>query len=352
MSLGRQVTMVTIYDIANACGCSSATVSKALNNYSDVNINTKERIIKKAKEMGFVPNLQARALSTKRSWNIGVLFEDKSNSGLTHYYFSQVLQAVKEQAEEKGYDITFISKNLGGVEMTYLEHCNRRNIDGVVIACIDFEDQQVKQLMESNIPVVVIDYDSEHVSAIMSDNVRGVYELTNYMISLGHRDIVYAYGHEVFVTDERIRGFKKALDEAKIPFHEDMLIKSRYSEKQANIDAVTELLKRENLPTAMLFPDDYAAIWGINALRNNGIKVPEEISVGGFDGVEIGEMIFPRLTTIRQNTTRLGKEASLKCIQMLESKSKDYTKITVGVELIPGGTCMAPRLLRTKSSSR
>lgn len=335
--------MVTIYDIAKACGCSSATVSKALNNYPDVNIKTKERIIKKAKELGFVPNLQARALSTKRTWNIGVLFEDKSHSGLTHYYFSQVLQAVKEQAEEKGYDITFISKNLGGVDMSYLEHCNRRNIDGVVIACIEFDDQQVQELMASKIPVVVIDYDSEHVSAIMSDNVRGLYELTSYVISLGHRDIVYAYGHEVYVTEERIRGFKKALDEAGIPFSEDMLVKSRYSEKQANIDAVEEILKRDHLPTAVLFPDDYSAVWGINTFRNHGVKVPEDVSVAGFDGVEIGEMIFPRLTTIRQNTTRLGKEASLKCIQLLESKTKDNTKITVGVELVPGGTCTAPR---------
>ncbi|MBM7562598.1 substrate-binding domain-containing protein [Fusibacter tunisiensis] len=335
--------MVTIYDIAKACGCSSATVSKALNNYPDVNIKTKEKIKKKAKELGFVPNLQARALSTKRTWNIGVLFEDKSNSGLTHYYFSQVLQAVKEQAEEKGYDITFISKNLGGVDMSYLEHCNRRNIDGVVIACIDFKDNQVQELMASKIPVVVIDYDSEFVSAIMSDNVRGLYELTSYLIALGHRDIVYAYGHEVYVTEERIRGFKKALDEAGIPFTEDMLVKSRYSEKQANIDAVEEILKREKLPTAVLFPDDYAAIWGINAFRNHGVKIPEDISVAGFDGVEIGEMIFPRLTTIKQNTVRLGKEASLKCIQLLESKSKDNTKITVGIELIPGGTAMPPK---------
>jgi DNA-binding LacI/PurR family transcriptional regulator len=331
--------MVTIYDIAKECGCSSATVSKALNNYTDVNILTKEKILKKAKEMGFIPNLQARALSTKRTWNIGVLFEDKSHSGLTHYFFSQVLQGVKEQAEEKGYDITFISNNLGGIEMSYLDHCIRRKIDGVVIACIDFEEQQIKDLMGSDIPVVAIDYFSENISAILSDNVRGLYEITKYLISLGHKDIVYVYGHEVHVTEERIRGFKNALLEFGIDFNNEMLVKSKYSEKQDNIDAVNKILKRDKLPSAIIFPDDYSAIWGINALRSNGIKVPEEISVAGFDGVEIGEMIYPRLTTIKQNTSRLGKEASLKCIQMIESKSKDNTRITIGVELIEGGTC-------------
>lgn len=337
---GKDGLMVTIYDIATACGCSSATVSKALNNYPDVSAKTKERILKKAKELGFVPNLQARALSMNKTWNIGVLFEDKSQSGLTHHFFSQVLQGVKEQAEEKGYDITFISKNLGGVEMSYLEHCNRRKVDGVVIACIDFDDPQISELMESNIPVVVIDYIANNVSSIMSDNFKGLNELTKYLISLGHRDIVYVYGHEVYVTDERLRGFKNALSEAGIPFHDDMLIRSKYSEKHQNIEAVEQLLKRDKLPTAVIFPDDYSAIWGIYALREHGIRVPEDISVAGFDGVEIGEMVYPRLTTIKQNTSRLGKEASQKCIQMLESKLDNPTRITIGVELIKGATCL------------
>ncbi|GAB6109409.1 LacI family DNA-binding transcriptional regulator [Fusibacter bizertensis] len=337
--------MVTIYDIANACGCSSSTVSKALNNYPDVSVKTKERILKKAKELGFVPNLQARALSTNKTWNIGVLFEDKSNSGLTHYFFSQVLQGVKEQAEEKGYDITFISKNLGDDEMSYLEHCNRRKIDGVVIACIEFDDPQVKELMDSDLAVVAIDYLSDNISSIMSDNVKGLYDLTKYIISLGHRDIMYAFGHDVYVTEERIRGFKKALSEEGIPFHEDMLVQSKYGKKKDNFDAVEVILKRNSVPTAIIFPDDYSAIWGINALRSHGIKVPEDVSVAGFDGVEIGEMVYPRLTTIKQNTSRLGKEASLKCINMLESKTNNNTIITVGVELIEGGTCKAPRSL-------
>jgi Transcriptional regulators len=335
--------MVTIYDIANACGCSSSTVSKALNNYPDVSAKTKERILKKAKELGFVPNLQARALSTNKTWNIGVLFEDKSHSGLTHYFFSQVLQGVKEQSEEKGYDITFISKNLGDDEMSYLEHCNRRKIDGVVIACIEFEEEQVQELMASDLSVVAIDYLSNNISSIMSDNYKGLYQMTKYLISLGHRDIMYVYGHEVFVTQERIRGFKKALDEEGITFYEDMLVESKYGEKNDNVDAVEIILKRKYVPTAIIFPDDYSAIWGINALRSHGIKVPEDISVAGFDGVEIGEMVYPRLTTIKQNTSRLGKEASLKCIQMLEAKTNDNSVITIGVELIEGGTCKQPR---------
>lgn len=340
--------MVTIYDLAKACGCSSATVSKALNNYTDVNLKTRERIQKMAKEMGYTPSSQARALSTKKTWTIGVLFEDENNSGLTHYYFSRVLQAVKEQVEEKGYDLTFISKNLGGDHMTYLEHCRWRNTEGVIIACIDFKDPQVLELIESEMPVVTIDYVAENLNAIMSDNFAGLYELTSHLISLGHKDIVYAYGHPSYVTSERIYGFKRAMEDAGIALSDSSLIESRYDDKTRNIQLINKLMESGQLPTAIIFPDDYSAVWGIKTLREMGLRVPEDISVAGFDGLEIGEMIHPRLTTMMQNTRRIGNEAALKCIQMLESKSQDTTRVICGISLIEGGTCAAPRLTPIK----
>lgn len=340
--------MVTIYDLAKACGCSSATVSKALNNYTDVNLKTRERIQKMAKEMGYTPSSQARALSTKKTWTIGVLFEDENNSGLTHYYFSRVLQAVKEQVEEKGYDLTFISKNLGGDHMTYLEHCRWRNTEGVIIACIDFKDPQVLELIESEMPVVTIDYVAENLNAIMSDNFAGLYELTSHLISLGHKDIVYAYGHPSYVTSERIYGFKRAMEDAGIALSDSSLIESRYDDKTRNIQLINKLMESGQLPTAIIFPDDYSAVWGIKTLREMGLRVPEDISVAGFDGLEIGEMIHPRLTTMMQNTRRIGNEAALKCIQMLESKSQDTTRVICGISLIEGGTCAPPRQTQIK----
>ncbi len=336
--------MVTIYDIAKACGCSSATVSKALNNYSDVNVNTKERILKMAKEMGFTPNSQAQALSTKKTWNIGVLFEDENQSGLTHYYFSHVLQAVKEQAEEKGYDLTFISKNLGGDRMSYLEHCRRRNTDGVVIACIDFKDPQVIELMQSEIPVVTIDFASDSVSAIMSDNYTGMYELTKYVIDHGHSDIVYFYGHAAYVTSERIYGFKRAMEDSGLELSDRNLVMSKYNDKGVTCSLIDEMLTWQTFPTAIIFSDDYSAVWGMRYMAEKGIRIPEDVSIAGFDGLEFGEMVTPRLTTMQQNTSRIGKEAALKCIQALETKSEDKTRVICGTQLIRGGTVTAPRV--------
>ena len=120
---------------------SVATVSKALNNQSDISEKTKARIQKVAKEMGYYPNSAAKALKTNRTWNLGVLFADEAQSGLTHDYFANVLDSFKRTAEQRGYDITFINCcKTRENKMTYLEHTKYRGFDGVVIACIDFSD--------------------------------------------------------------------------------------------------------------------------------------------------------------------------------------------------------------------
>ncbi|GAU79158.1 LacI family DNA-binding transcriptional regulator [Fusibacter sp. 3D3] len=328
--------MVTIYDIAKACGCSSGTVSKAFNNYADINSKTKERILKTASEMGFIPNTQARALSTKKTWTIGVLFQDESHGGLTHYFFAQILEAVKEQAEESGYDLTFISKIWGKQKRTYLEHCRMKKTDGVIIACINFDSEEVQELMKSEIPVVVIDYTSPDVCSIVSENYRGLNMLTNFLIQLGHKDIVYMNGHLTAVTYERINGYKNAIQQANL---RERIIDSKYYDRETTIEVTKILIDSGDLPTAIIYQDDYGALWGIKTLREAHIRVPEDISVAGFDGIELGEMIHPRLTTIKQDMEGLGRGAALKCIKMIESKIITKTKTTVGLELVVGGTC-------------
>ncbi|MBQ3028173.1 MAG: LacI family DNA-binding transcriptional regulator, partial [Lachnospiraceae bacterium] len=126
--------MASMKDISELCGVSIATVSKALNGQKDIGEETKQRICKVAKELGYFPNSSARALKTKRTYNLGVLFVDEAQSGLTHDYFANVLNSFKEVAEAGGYDITFISNGKSGINgMTYLERCRYRGFDGVVI---------------------------------------------------------------------------------------------------------------------------------------------------------------------------------------------------------------------------
>ena len=144
--------MVTIYDIAKRAGCASSTVSKALNNSNQVSKKRKEEILALAKEMGYVPNSNARLLKTKNSWSIGILFSEDLNIGLEHHFFSGVLQEFKTYVEALGYEVTFVSKKVGAQSLTYLEWCKYKNIDGVLILTVDVDDVNLKELTESGHP--------------------------------------------------------------------------------------------------------------------------------------------------------------------------------------------------------
>ena len=169
-------------DIAKQCNVSVASVSKALNGYSDISEETRQLILKTASEMGYLPNSSARALKTRRSYNLGVLFVDEAMSGLTHDYFNHVLESFKRTAESRGYDITFTSGNLSGQHLSYYEHCRYRGVDGVVIACINFFTEEVQRLVQSEIPVVTIDHVFDGRIAVVSNNIQGMEELVSYIL--------------------------------------------------------------------------------------------------------------------------------------------------------------------------
>ena len=139
--------MVSLKTIAERCGVSTATVSKALNDHKDISEETKNRVKQTAQTLGYFPNAAARALKTNRSYNIGVLFEEEAGRGLTHEYFSGVLNGLKIQAEKLGYDITFINTCFENRKMSYYEHCRYRNFEGVVIVCANFDDPDVTELI-------------------------------------------------------------------------------------------------------------------------------------------------------------------------------------------------------------
>lgn len=163
--------MVSLKDIAKECGVSTATVSKALNGQHDIGEETKARVRETAERMGYFPNAAARALKTNRSYNVGVLFQEEAGSGLTHEYFSGVLNGIKVQVEKMGYDVTFINNSYGVKKTSFFEHCRYRNFEGIVIVCADFASQGVLELMNSAFPVVTIDYTHYNCTAVCSNNV-------------------------------------------------------------------------------------------------------------------------------------------------------------------------------------
>ena len=329
--------MVSRKDIAAACGVSVATVSKALNDHSDIGEETKQHIKEVAREMGYSPNALARALKTNRTYNIGVLFVDEAQSGLTHDYFSLVLDSFKRTVEDKGYDITFINK--GRNHVSYLEHCRYRGFDGVMIACVDFYDPQVVELVRSNLPLVTIDHMFNNRISVMSDNVGGMQQLVEYVYSRGHRKIAYIHGADSAVTRERLTSFYHTAEKLGLEVPDEYIKEAPYRDSWGTGERTKELLKLKNPPTCILYPDDFASLGGLNAISELGLRVPEDISVAGYDGIRISRHLSPKLTTLKQDTKSIGIKAGEKLISLIEHpKSTIIEQIVIKGEVYEGGT--------------
>ena len=313
--------IVSLKDISKACGVSIATVSKALNDHSDISKDTKEKIREVAEQLGYHPNAAAQALKTNRSNNIGVLFVDEANSGLTHDYFSHVLDSFKKKAEQEGFDITFINGDrTRNNNMSYLSHAIYRGFDGVVIACVDFSDPEVDELIKSNIPVVTIDHSFFNRISIVSDNIKGMRELVTYVYEQGHRKIAYIHGHEdTAVTQSRLASFYKTLQDLGVTIPDEYLLEAPYRNIEEAKKATDKLLDLKNPPTCILYSDDFAAFGGMNAIRERGLRVPNDISIAGYDGIEIARRISPLMTTIVQDTDRIGRLAASKLIDLINN---------------------------------
>lgn len=308
--------MASMKDISKICGVSIATVSKALNDHSDIGEETKANIRQVAKELGYFPNSSARALKTNRTYNIGVLFADEAQSGLTHDYFANVLESFKRTVESKGYDITFINANRRG--MSYLEHCKYRGFDGVIIACVNFYDPQVEELIRSDIPIVTIDHIFNNRIAITSDNVKGMRDLLTYIYEQGHRKIAYIHGTDSAVTRSRLSSFYKTAEELGLQIPDEYISEAAYRDTKQTMIETLRLLDLPEPPTCILYPDDFSGFGGINAIKERGLNIPEDISVAGYDGIRVGRHIEPQLTTLRQDTKLIGERAGECLVELIE----------------------------------
>jgi len=330
--------MVSLKDIANACGVSVATVSKALNNHKDIGEATKEKIRQVAKEMGYHPNAAAQALKTNRTNNLGVLFVDDDNSGLTHDFFNHVLNSFKKTAESSGYDLTFINNEKNAEHaMSYLEHARYRGFDGVVIACVDFTIPEVIELVQSDIPVVTVDHLFNNRIAVMSDNVGGIHELVKYVHSCGHTKIAYVHGTPSAVTTARLSSFYRTLEELQIEIPDDYIKQCHYRNTGTAYAKTMELLELPDRPTCIFYSDDFASIGGVNAIREKGLRIPEDISIVGYDGIEISQHMSPKLTTLWQDTEKIGSKAAELLISLIEKpKSTLLQPMVIGGQLLEG----------------
>ena len=307
--------MITIKDIARYCKVSPSTVSRALADSSLLPEQTRVRIQEAASKLGYVKNEMATSLKTGVNKTVGVINFVGENLGYVHYLFAQVLNGFSNRINEMGYDdIQLISEKNLYMGEKLLPYLHAKHLSGLLVLSGHLQSEAMRTILGSDIPTVVVDPRDEQIlnltGCISSDNCEGMYRLTESILKKGHRNIVYIAGEDYYVTHERVKGFKKALADSGVEFDEQMIVSGNFYNLSTVRQNIAKILARENVPTCIVFSDDYCAVHGYDVLRSFGLTIGKDISVAGFDGIELGRHMQPKLTTVVQNAVEMGRLAA------------------------------------------
>lgn len=335
--------MVTIYDIAKIAGYSPATVSKAFNNYSGVNIKTYEKIMKIAAELEYTPNHNARALVTKKTWLLGVLFSEDVGTGIAHPHFGEILQSFQIRAGQQGYDVVFINKRLGNNEASYLEHCLYRGVDGVLLAAGAGYTQEIESVLSSNIKCVSVEMVYPKNYTIICDNRMGTMQALEYLYFLGHRKIAHiACPLWSLAGYERYAAYKEFLEVKGLEKNPKYFVEVEDFMPEAGAKAATKLLQQslEDLPTAVYIAYDDGACSAMTMFEKQGFRIPEDLSIVGFDNLKVTGFTSPALTTIEQDRESIGQMACDTLIKLIEDNTIGRPcEIRIPTKLIVRNSC-------------
>lgn len=329
--------MATIYDIAKKAGVSAATVSKVLNGRTDVGAKTSENVKKIANELNYRPNSIARGLATKKSNTIGVFFQDHLNSGFRHPFLQDVLASFKDTIGKNGYDLIFFANDHpDNPNETFEERAKNRNVDGLFLLGVPRTDPNLFSLVQSEIPCMSVDLDiiGPNASYITSDNIGGAHKAVDHLVEMGHKEI--AFISDMFATkpgQDRLMGFKKAMEKHGLPILTKWIISSDFSEKGGYLSAL-KILEGDHLPTAIFCAGDMMAIGAMEAISEKGLKIGEDISIIGFDDIKLLNYVKPSLTTIRQNKDIMGEMAANELLMLMNDSNYFPNPLSIETELV------------------
>jgi len=308
---------VTIKDIAKAAGVSHATVSRSLNGNSLIPEKTAASIRSLAEEMGYLPSAAARGLKTNRSRVLGVIV-----SRIDNPYFGEVVQGIEDALQGTGYSIFVASSNFdGSQEKSIVQAFGEHRVDGVIIGSVYFSREHSASLTKYGIPIVVINNQSprNYDHSIAHDDVFGAQEITHHLIQLGHTRIAYIGDQQAGrINRDRIRGFQKAMGAAGLPVDSELVITTAGSTIDQGIEGMKSLLTLRHLPSAIFCFNDLMAIGALKVLQQEGIDVPGQVSLAGFDNISYSAYTTPALTTFDQPKRLIGSEAARMLLGLID----------------------------------
>ncbi|RKL67051.1 LacI family transcriptional regulator [Salipaludibacillus neizhouensis] len=323
----------TIYDVAKEAGVSIATVSKVINNNGRIGESTIKRVLAVMDSLDYQPSGVAAALAGKKTFTIGVLVPDISNS-----FFSEMAKLLENNAREAGYALIICSTYYQiDREQMYLDLLIKKEVDGIIIATDPLNIEAFNKVKVRQIPVVLFTIDemsfSTHV--VTTDDFRGGYLAGRYLMENGHRKItvILEEGRKNSIT--RLKGFKEAIGEQNVTLSENQLYTSKSSILEAR-EIARSLLASEEIPTAVFCFTDLIAMVLIKEARILGISVPEELSVVGYDNTLLAELCDPELTTVAQPIKELAKHTIDQIVHSISYPEGEWKRIVLMPELKEG----------------
>ncbi|RXT02376.1 LacI family DNA-binding transcriptional regulator [Ammoniphilus sp. CFH 90114] len=320
----------TITDVAKKAGVSIATVSKVMNNTGKISEATKKRVLEIMKEMEFQPSFVASALKGKSTYTIGLLIPDLANP-----FFAELARSIEDRGHNLGYNLVICSTDYSmEKESKYINLLKQKSVDGFILAS-GFENiQLVKELMEEKTPLAIVarEMPALEVDTVSVDNFLGGYLAASHLINLGHKEIAIIT-RDVWSNRERLRGYRQALLEAGIPFEEKIDVVEETS-VECGRKMAGKFLSSARRPTAIFACSDSLAIGVFHAAREFGLKIPNDLSVIGFDDTPWAGASFPSMTTIAQPIREMGLAVTDLLVKAIKGEKETKQRLILLPKLI------------------
>ena len=320
----------TIYDVAKAAGVSIATVSKVINNTGRISDKTRDKVHQVMRELRYQPSMVASALTGKRMNTIGLLIKDIANP-----FFAEVARAVEDRGQELGYSVVMCSTdNDSEKEAGYIALLRQKKVDGIIVAAGFRNDDALKELIRDHYPVALISEEIPGlaVDSVIVDDFLGGYQVAGHLVSLGHRDIAMI-AEDGRSGEDRIRGCRQALTEAGIPFREERVVICEATVEEGSRNG-GYFLDSANPPTAIFATNDMLAIGVLEAARARNVRIPEDLSVAGFDNTILAAFVDPPLTSVAQPIQEMGRQAVDFLVQRIENGKKMKQRLVLLPEIV------------------
>lgn len=325
--------IVTIKDVAKKAGVSISTVSRVINNSKPVSSEIRQRVLKVIEETGYTPNPLARSLVTKKSNLIGVIVPNISD-----FFMGELLNGIEEVGKIYDYDILLCnSYGEPEEELKYINLLKSKQVAGIIFVSWKMDKSHVKSIENGNIPAVYISKNAEDfdVYCVSINNFKAAYDMTKYLIESGHKKIAFVKSsvQDSIMDSDRYKGYKKAIEENHFEVDRS-LIKEGDTTSESGYYLMNEIIESKNIPDAVFATNDEVAIGIINCILDNGYKVPEDISVAGFNDVKIASLYRPSITTIKQPIYDMGAVSIRMIVKMIENEIIEDKNVYLEYELV------------------